>query len=506
MNGQGRFEPRHNEVTRHLASGIFNSGVVQIVQVLCQIGSVVVLSRLLPPTDFGLLAMAGPACAFISLFQDMGLSQATIQKPEITHDEVSAFFWINVAAGAALAAASVAISPLLGWYYGDPRVVSLTAAMGPLILFSAIGGQPAAILRRRMEFGISAAIGVLGAVTGLAVSIVAALTIKNYWALFFGSAAGTLISVAGVWLAAGWLPSRPRRIAGLGRMLKFGAGVTVSNLSAYFSMNTDNMLIGRRWGGQTLGLYDRAYKLLLFPINRISWPVMTTIVPVLSRLAGNPEPYNRVFLRTIALLTLATWPGIVWAIVLRDTLVPTLLGSRWSSAVAIFAPLAFAALVQTVNNATGYLYTSQGRGGELARISVIGATIDVVSFVVGLPYGATGVATAYMTSEFLRTPFLWWYVTRKGPVRATSVIVTVLPQLAGAAGAGVISTLYREFAAASLVPVVQLALGLLLSYGAVLLIMGISRNGRQTLGHAYEAAKHLLHHLTSKAPRQAPAE
>ena len=99
--------------------------------------------------------MVGPVSGFVALFQDLGLSQATIQKPQLSHEEVNAFFWINVGVGAALTAVIVAISPLVGWYYGEPHVVPLTAAMGLLIMLSSLGNQPGAILMRRMEFGVA---------------------------------------------------------------------------------------------------------------------------------------------------------------------------------------------------------------------------------------------------------------------------------------------------------------------------------------------------------------
>jgi PST family polysaccharide transporter len=504
MEQQRIFEPRHNEMARHIASGIFNSGVVQAVRVLCQIGSVVILSRLLPPSDFGLLAMVGPVYGFVVLFQDLGLSQATIQKPGITHDQINAFFWINLAAGALLAAFVVALSPFVGWYYGDPRVVPLTSAMALLILVGSAGNQPGAILTRRMEFGIAAWTGVLGAITGLAISIIMALFIKNYWALYIGMAAGTIVPVAGVWIASGWMPSRPRHVSGLRDMLKFGAGVTTANVSSYFSMNTDNILIGWRWGEHVLGLYDRAYKLLLFPIARIIGPVMGTMVPVLSRLAAEPERYRDLFLKTIALLTLAIWPGIVWAIVLKDSLVPTLLGRHWGDAASIFGPLAVAGLVQAVNNSMGYLYITQGRSKELARMALIGAVIDVASFALGLPHGAKGVATAYTLSEFLRTPFFWWIVTSRGPIRARSVVLAVLPQSTAALVSFLVLTAYRS--AVDALPLIQLAAGLILSYVTSALIMCLSASGRQTLRHALEAGEHLLIHVKLKAADQVAAE
>jgi PST family polysaccharide transporter len=492
------FEPRHKEMAHHVMSGIVNSGLIQIVKILCQFGSVVILSRLLRPSDFGIIAMVGPVYGFVLLFQDLGLSQATIQKPGLTHDEVNAFFWINVAVGAVLTVLIISCSPLVGLYYKEPRVVPLTAAMGLLILASSVGNQPGAILTRRMEFGILSLNGALGAVSGLVISIILAFILKNYWALYFGMIASTIMPVAGVWIAAQWKPSVPRRVAGLRAMLKFGAGVTSANLAGVFSGNMDNILIGRRWGDYPLGLYDRAYKLLLFPLQRISGPVMSTLVPVLSRLDADPERYRRIFLKTVAQLTLATWPGILWALILSDTLVPTLLGKQWMDSSAIFKLLAIPGLLQIVNGCSGCLLISQGRSGEYASWSIVNAVTCVASFVVGLPFGPIGVAGAYAVGECLRTPFLWWYIGRRGPIDSSSVIRAILPQIASALVSALALLGYEKFAQTR--PLFFLAGGLVVSYGVTALAMSVSSAGRETLKQTLLAAQKILSHLKSTAP------
>lgn len=490
------FEPSHKDMGRHMVSGIINSGIAQFVKVLCQFGSIIILSRLVPPSDFGLLAMVGPVFGFVTLFQDLGLSQATVQKPELNHDEVNAFFWLNVAVGAALTAIVLALSPLVGWYYGEPRVVPLTIAMGLLILLGSLGNQPGAIMMRRMEFRALTLNGIVGAITGLAASIVAAIFLKNYWALYWGLVVGTVIPVIGVWFFSRWRPSIPRWVPGMGNMLKFGAGVTTANVAGFFSGNTDNVLIGWRWGDHILGLYDRAYKLLLFPLQRIVGPVMGTIVPVLSRLTNDPERYRRIFLKTMAQLTLTAWPGIVWAIVLSDTMVPTLLGKQWVGASTIFQPLAIAGLLQVVNNSLGCLLVSQGRTGELARWGIFGAATCVAAFVIGLPYGAGGVAIAYAISEGLRTPLVWWRIPRRGPVKATDVIRAVLPQVISILVSGLALLAYRKMVEAP--PIFFLTGGLVLSYAVTVLIMSFSSGGRETLKQTIITGQRILLHIIRK--------
>ncbi|MDP9126710.1 MAG: lipopolysaccharide biosynthesis protein [Pseudomonadota bacterium] len=491
------FEPRHKEMARHVTSGIFNSGIVQIVKTACQFASVIVLSRLLSPSDFGLIAMTGPVVGFLALFQDLGLNQATVQKPDLEHEEVNAFFWINTGAGLLLALILIAISPLVGVYYNEPRVVVLTAAVGFQVFISGLGNQQSAILQRRMEFGVLAKTGTLGAVTGLLTAIIWAMVFKNYWAIYAGSVVGTVIPIIGVWRASGWMPTRPRRVPGLGHMLSFGAGITSFNVSSFIARNTDNLLIGRSWGNNELGLYDRAYKLLLFPLQRIIDPMTGVMVPVLSRLTEEPERYRSIFVRALSQLTLATWPGIVCATVLADPMIPTLLGKNWADAVPMFVPLAFAGLLQVVNGHASWLFISQGRAGEYARFGMINAITSVISFLIGLPYGGVGVATAYSVREYLLTPFLWWYVTRTGPVQYANVIKAIVPQVVSVAVAGA-ALLGLKRAMPDSNPWFLLIVGGVLSYSLVALTMLLFAEGRETLKQSIGLVHRTLMHLIGK--------
>ena len=495
------FEPAHSHLGRHIASGLLSMGFLQAVRILCQFGSVVVLSRLLTPSEFGVVAMAAPVIGFAGLLQDLGLSQATIQKRGLGEEEVNAFFWINLGVGACLSALVVALSPLAGSYYHEARAVQVTAAFGGLIFLGSLGSQPGAIMTRRMLYRASAINGVISAVAGLAASVCAALFIKNWWALYLGAVVSMLSGVIGAFIVSGFRPGLPRRAAGLMPMLKFGVGVMSANMAGFLSRNTDNLLIGWRWGEASLGLYDRAYKLLLFPIERLAGPMMQTMLPVLCHLSGEPVRYRRVYLKALSCLLLLSWPGICWAIVFGDGVVRLLLGAGWTGVSAIFIPLAVTALVQMLNNGSGYLYISQGRSGELARWAMIGAAVDIASFAAGLPFGPAGVAKAYAVSEYLRTPFLWYLVTRSGPVRLRDIVGAIAPQ---ARGAGL------ALAALSGIKIVSgtdgtLTLGLALGASYVGFAVGlvISEAGRETL---FEGVRRLRGFLSKQSEATAAAE
>ncbi|WP_245195621.1 lipopolysaccharide biosynthesis protein [Aureimonas populi] len=408
------------------------TGVAQAVKLACQIASVIVLSRLLLPHDFGIVAMAAPVLAFVALFQDLGLTQATIQKKGITHEEVNCLFWVNIGVSALLAGLLVLVAPAVAGFYAEPQAGVLVAAMGLQILVYGAGAQHYALLSRRMEFGKVAILESFAACAGLAVSIVWALADRTYWALYAGGLATALCTCIGLWAGSRWRPGLPRWVEGGGSLLNFGAGITGFNFANFFARNLDNVLIGRYWGNQELGLYDRAYKLLLFPLQQITNPLSKVMVPALSRLTDEPERYRHAYLRVAPILLLVALPGVAFAIATADLLIPFALGEQWRASAGIFQALGFAGLMQPLNNPSGWLFISQGRSGEFMRWGIFSALTSVAAFAVGLPYGAFGMAAAYAVSEYLRTPLLWLYLGRSGPVRAADMVRVAFPFVVGA--------------------------------------------------------------------------
>lgn len=473
------FDPPAGSLGRSVGRGALMTGGAQAVRLACQFASVIVLSRLLAPEDFGIVAMAAPVMGFVGLFQDLGLMQATVQKKHITHAEVNALFWINMGISALLAGILILAGPLAARFYEEPGVGLLVAALSLQILVSGAGGQHHAILNRRMQFGRLAVLDSVSAVVGLGVAIVWALVDPGYWALYAGGLATAITATVMAWAASGWRPGWPRWVAGAGGLVNFGAGITGFNFANFFARNLDNVLIGRYRGNEELGLYDRAYKLLLFPLQQVTNPLSRVMVPALSRMTDEPHRYRHAYLRVAPLLLLVTLPGVALAIAMADVLVPFALGQQWAASALIFQALGFAGLLQSLNNPSGWLFISQGRSAEFMRWGIVTALTSVAAFVIGLPYGAYGVALAYAISEYLRTPLLWLYVGRRGPVEAGDMARAAFPFVVGAHLAiGFLWVIRPHLPDA---PLSALILGTLLSYSLVIAFAALFEPGRRTL-------------------------
>ena len=394
-------------------------------------GSAAALGRLLEPADFGLVAMVSAVTGFVVMFRDAGLSQATVQQATIDHRQVSTLFWLNVALTLAVTAAVVALSPLIAWFYGEPRLAGITVVSGLAVLVGGLGLQHRALLLRSMRAGTVSLIGVAGTAVGVAAGVTMAALDFGYWSLIGLNLATALATTIGFWIASGWRPGPPVRRSGVRRMAAFGGWIGGGQFVNYFARNADNVLIGRFLGEGPLGHYSRAYALLLLPLRGINGPLNGVAVPGLSRLQDEPRRYAAFFLRALWLSAVAGLPIAGVLIVLARPAVRLVLGDGWETAERVFEVLAWTAPLQVVGQNFGWLYVAGGQTRRLFAWSLIGTPIVVGSFAAGLPFGVVGVAASYALAGLLYWPLHAWHATRGQPVTLPAVARTLLgPTLA----------------------------------------------------------------------------
>jgi len=460
---------------RTALGGAFYVGAAQGVRVLLTIVSTVIVARILAPSDYGVVAMVAPVTAFLLLFQNLGLSHAAIQARTLSHDQSNALFWLNMAASGAIMLALLALSPVVAWFYDDPRPGYVTAASALTVLLSGSTIQHMALLNREFRFRTLSLIDMAGAAAAFAATIAAALLLRSYWALWLGTFVGIVVGMILVWTSSRWRPSRRITFRGSGRMVRFGGAITGFNLLNYLSRNVDNVLIGRFWGAGPLGLYDRSYRLMMFPLQHINAPLSRVMLPVLSRLRDEPERFRGSFLTTARAILLISSPAIAVVGASSEQLIPFLLGPRWSDAAPIFLWLSLTGLIQPLSNMTGWLFITSGRGRALMHWGLVSSILTVAAFGVGVFWGPVGVAMAYFVSSVAKVPILFAWCVRGTAVAARDLYGLALPSLGAAALIWLgVTWLLRQW---SLIPVICLALPI--AYVLALAVHWLSPGGRQ---------------------------
>ena len=402
-------------------SGALVTLAAQWMRFLLHLGSLAILARLLSPGDFGLIGMVVAVTGLLLTLKDLGLAAATVQRHRLTQAQVSGLFWVNLALSLAAVLLAVALAPLLATFYGEPRLVGITLALSGALVLSGLSVQHRAVLSRQMRFRALAGLELAAQAAGVLVAIVAAWRGAGYWALVLQALTLHAVGTAGSWILCGWRPGPFRRGSGLRPLIRFGGYATGFGIANYVARNLDDVLVGRFFGDAALGLYSRAYGMLMLPLRQINEPISKIAIPVLSRLQDQPERYRRYYLQAVGWVGLATMPLTACLFVLSHEVVAIVLGPQWDRAAELFSILALVALVQPVLNTGGWVFVSLGQTDRWFRWGLISATVTGTAFVIGLAGGVRGVALAYAVAVYSLAVPQTWFTMRRSPMDLLSV-------------------------------------------------------------------------------------
>lgn len=369
-------------------------------KLLILLASTAVLSRLLSPADFGLLAVVLSVVALGELLRDLGLPLAAVQAASLTRQQRVNLVWMNGILGVMCAVVLVLVAPALAALFSDPRLTDVLRAVAPVFVLSGFSAQFRAEITRSMRFGRLALIELLPAALGLAVAVVAATVTGSYWALVLQQlvVAAVAAVLSTVW--GGFPLGLPRR-APMRELVSFGAGLLGTQVLAYAAKNADTILIGAVLGARPLGFYSRAYQLVMAPLTQVQAPLTRVAVPVLARAWPDRETFSRFLVRG------QLYGGIVVAVAycalagLSPHVVAVLLGPQWGDSVPIFAALCLGGVFRALAQVNFWSFVASGRTTSQLRLYLVTQPLIVALMALGLIYGVVGVAVGHAVGYLL---------------------------------------------------------------------------------------------------------
>jgi PST family polysaccharide transporter len=403
------------------------------------LGSIIVLARLLVPEDFGLVGMVMALTALAERFKHLGLSTATIQQRNITHEQVSALFWLNAGAGFFLTLLIGGLSQAIATFYQQPGLVSVTLVISLTFFFSGLSVQHEALLRRQMRFKALASIQIIANLVSMCIAIELALKGFAYWALVWKEVARTVFEVIGTWTACRWCPSFLISRSGAGSLLRMGRDIVSVDTICLASRSVDQMLLGKFVGAEALGYYKQAFQLMAAPMSLLTYSVGSVALPGLSALQDDPTRYERYYTKVLNLLSFVSIPLSAYLIIFSEDIIKIVLGEKWLESTGIFRILAIGALIEPLFLTCSTVMITQKKTTRLFWWAIMYATSLIVAFLIGVRWGAIGVATGYTLAHVvLMIPSLWigfrdtplsiksFFQTISMPIYFSIVMATVL--------------------------------------------------------------------------------
>src|ERR1700722_92331 len=429
VGATGEFRRR---AVRSAGVTVLSQGVVFGTQMIATI----VLARLLAPADFGVVTMVTTFSLLIMGFGQNGYSEAVIQREDIDQSLASNLFWINVSAGLVLTLIFAASGSLLARFYGDPRVARIAVGMSLTILLNSTSVLHLSLLKRALHFSVTSANDIVATIVSVSSMILLASGGWGYWALVAGAVIRLLVQSAGAWYLCHWIPSLPRRVSGTSSVVRFASNVYGRFSFNYLTRNTDNLLVGWRFGSTSLGFYKKAYDLFLLPANQLAVPVSDVVLSTLSRLERGSAQYKRYFLNGLSILAFVGMGAGAALTLMGKDVIRLLLGPKWGAAGQIFTFFGPGIGVMLIYTTSGAIHLSIGRADRWFRWVVLEFSVTVLLFLLGLHWGPTGIAAAWTASFWFLTIPAFWYAGKPIHFGVTPIVATVWRYVLASALAG----------------------------------------------------------------------
>jgi O-antigen/teichoic acid export membrane protein len=399
--------------------------------------STLMVIRLLDPADYGLFAMTQVVIVFLNFLNGYGFAGSLIREPELTPRKIRQAFGLLLLVNGALALAQVTLAPLAAAYYHQPAIASLLRVQALIFLSTPFISIPEVLLMRQMDFRRQALANLAATLVSAAVALGCALAGLGVWtlvwapiALFWTRAVGLhLLTRAWCWPSFSF--------AGTGTMFRFGMAIVVSTFCWTVMTQADTLVAARTLSPGDLGIYTEALFLTTLIAAKFVPPLNEVAFPAYARMQDDPAQLGAAFVKAVRLVMLVTCPIYLGLSAVAPDLVAVLLGDKWLAMAPLMTILGVAMPAQTLHILFTPAVNALGHTRITLRASLLGALLMPAAFVLGLRWGATGLAYAWLLAFPLLPLFTFLQARGKLCIGARELAGAVAPGL----GASVVMAL-----------------------------------------------------------------
>jgi len=380
-----------------VVSGFGWRAFAEISSIVLQIAFTAILARLLSLADFGLAAMCLLFIRFVRALTEVGFGAAVIQSQEITPQQVSAIFCIQLAVKCGIFALCVVGAPLAAGFFEQASLTNLIHVVAFVVIIDGLS-FPITIARKNLKFRGFSILQLSGLILGNIAGIVMALTDFGVWSLIVRLLVEHSVVALLVWPIVGWWPVRPE-FRGIVPFLRFGVTMFASTAVYFFSQNIAAIIIGKYIGVDILGLYNVAYNLAIVPAQKIQSILTTVLTPAFSIRQHEPKKMRSAVFQSWFSVGAVFIPLMIGLAAVGPIFVPLIYGAKWHLAGQLLTILSFVGLLKGFEHLFRSILIATGRPKIILFITLIETAISVpFLFAAGQYFGIWGILIAYLST------------------------------------------------------------------------------------------------------------
>jgi O-antigen/teichoic acid export membrane protein len=367
------------------------------------------LARLLEPSDFGMIAMVMVVIGMATVFTDIGLGSALIQRRRVRPIHYASVFYFNIFVGFVFALLTYFYASTISEFYDNEKLLPLVEVMSLSFIIGALSSVQSTKLRKELNYALLTKIGLISSFVSGVVGVSLAFWGAGVWSLVAQTLSQGIIYNILIWTRANWKPSLQFSWKALRQLWGYGFRMFLSGMLNAIFTRLDYMIIGKLFDPASLGFFQRAKSFNLFIIKYSSGSLMSVLFPVLSKIQRDIPKLQRVVLKSLTILSLITFLLVGGLYVVSQELVVLLFGDKWLPSVMYFKILALSSFSYPLGSLFVSILSSRGKSKAFLRLEIYKKIVCLGSIVVLYMYGIDAFLYALVIQAFINA--IWLNIT-----------------------------------------------------------------------------------------------
>lgn len=410
----------------------------QYTTLLFAVPTVMILSRLLTPTQVGVYSVAAATTTMIHMLRDFGVSEYLVQEKDLNDAVARSAFTINLIIAWALAVILFVSSPWIAAFYREPGLSLVLWVLSINFILLPFGSTVTALLTRSMQFGILYRINLGQQFVQSSITVALAALGFGYMSPAWGSVAGMGATVVGCFV---W--GRAYRVRGLGltrwrSVARFGLQQTFGDIMNKLGFYAPDFVIGRVLGFADVGLYSRGYGLINLFQARVMGAISAVAFPAFARNHHSERGVRGLYLQSLTYVTGIALPFMTFAALMAFPIIRIMFGPQWDAAVPLLRLLAVAAFVYMLVPQFGQLFTGIGKVGVVTATTTVTQIFRIGILIPAAFYSLEAAAASQVLVSAAAVLFKYGFARKYTAITGHDLLKALLPSLGLTAAAALV--------------------------------------------------------------------
>lgn len=396
------------KTAKGLLWGGIGNGAMQVLNLLFGI----FLSRLLSPSDYGVVGALTIFSATAGIFSESGFTLAIVNKKDADDDDYNAVFWFNVAAGLFFYLLLFALAPLIADFYHKPEIADLARFLFLGFLLGALSTAPSAYFFRNMMVKTRSKIQIAAIIVAGIVGVTCAYNGMGYWGIAVQTVTYSSCTAAMLWASCPWRPAFSFKWPALKALLPFSTKQLLTSLFTHVNNNIFSVLLGRFYGMAQTGYYTQGSKWTTMGYSTIFGMINGVGQPVFRESGGDVERLRRVFIKMLRFTAFISFPAMFGLAVISRELIVISVTEKWLRCVPVMHILCVWGAFMPIATLYANLFNSLGRPNIYMWNTIALGALQLLCVLVSYPFGLMTMLKVY-TAVNLLWLFVWHYFARR---------------------------------------------------------------------------------------------